>query len=221
MDGKKGSNEGKKNRKGPIPIKVIKRLPIYHRYLSSLLDREVESISSAKLGEKLDLTSSQIRQDLNYFGSFGQRGYGYNVKELYKEISKILGIDENRQMILIGAGNLGKAIANYSKFKQRGFIIKAIFENDLDLVGKKVNQIPVYNVKKLVDYLNQCDIEIGIIATPAEPAEELANVLKNNDIKGIWNFAPTTFDLGGDVVVENVHISESLFTLSCRMKELE
>ncbi len=219
MSGKSKNNNPKSNPKGPMPIKVIKRLPIYYRYLFDLMERRVERISSGKLGEKLDLTSSQIRQDLSYLGSFGQRGYGYNVYELHDEIGKILGINRNMQMVLIGGGNLGKAIANYPKFSQRGFLIKAIFDRDLDLIGEKINGVPIYNVNKLAAYLDNFEIDIGIIATPPEAAEEMAQILINNGIKGIWNFAPVTFDIRNDVLIENVHISESLFTLSCRIKE--
>lgn len=215
----KNENESEHKNKDSIPIKVIKRLPLYHRYLSNLIDREVERISSDKLGKKLGLTSSQIRQDLSCFGSFGQRGYGYNVQKLHKEIGKILGINRNMQMVLIGAGNLGKAIANYPNFSQRGFFIKAIFEQDQKLVGEKINGISVYKIDELAAYLDNFEIEVGIIATPPGPAEEIVKILIDNGIKGIWNFAPTTFDIKSDVVIENVHISESLFTLSCRIKE--
>ncbi|MFW6257106.1 MAG: redox-sensing transcriptional repressor Rex [Bacillota bacterium] len=215
--GDNGCNDREK--RGPIPIRVINRLPVYHRSLSNLLDRGVERISSARLGEKLGLTSSQIRQDFNCFGSFGRRGYGYNIQKLHDEIGKILGINEGMKMVLIGAGNLGKAIANYPKFSQRGFVIKAIFEKDSELVGNKINGIPVYDVEKLDVFLNKCDIDIGIIATPPGPAKQLAKVLIDKGVKGIWNFAPTTFDFNNNVVIENVHISESLFSLSCRIKE--
>ena len=214
-----GEKDNFKKEKDAIPVNVIKRLPLYHHYLSKLKSRKIERISSKKLAEKLDLSASQIRHDLNYFGKFGQSGYGYSVEKLYKEIEKIMGIDTVKHMVLIGAGNLGKALIQYSHFGKRGFYFDAVFDVDSELVGNEINNIPVLHIDRLEKYLKTNNIDIGVITTPEEAASNIAQKLVKGNVKGIWNFTPTTFDLKEEVIVENVHISESLFSLSCRMKE--
>ena len=176
---------------------VIKRLPRYYRYLGELLEHKVERISSNELSDRMQVTASQIRQDLNNFGGFGQQGYGYNVKYLYNEIGKILGLDKTYNMIIIGAGHLGQAIANYVKFEKRGFRIIGILTDD-----------------KLPSFLNTHDIDIATLTLPKSGAEEIAPLLVKGGVKAIWNFAHTDLDLPPDIVVENVHLSESLMQLS-------
>ena len=177
---------------------VISRLPRYYRYLGDLLEAGVERISSSDLSKKMHVTASQIRQDLNNFGGFGQQGYGYNVKYLYTEIGKILGLDRSHNFIIIGAGNLGQALANYASFERSGFILKSLFDVNPRLEGVTIRGIPVRMVDELEDFLKNNDIEI----------------LVDNGVKGIWNFAHTDLSLPKDVVVENVHLSDTLMKLS-------
>ena len=200
---------------------VISRLPRYYRYLGDLLEAGVERISSNDLSKKMQVTASQIRQDLNNFGGFGQQGYGYNVKYLYTEIGKILGLDKDHNFIIIGAGNLGQALANYASFERNGFILKSLFDENPRLEGVTIRGIPVRMLDELEGYLQENDIEIAALTLPKSKAEEVADVLVANGIKAIWNFAHTDLALNDDVVVENVHLSESLMQLSYRLARKE
>ncbi len=202
-----------------ISMAVIRRLPKYHRYLKDLLDREIYRISSKELSEIIGFTASQIRQDLNNFGGFGQQGYGYNVEELYSEIGKILGIHKEYNTIIIGAGNLGQAIANYSGFQRSGFKIKALFEANPRLIGLKIRELEILDVENMQEYIKENNINIAVICTPKERAQDVADILAKSGIKGIWNFAPLDLELPSEVVVENVHLTESLFTLSYLLNE--
>ena len=198
---------------------VIKRLPRYYRYLGELLESGVERISSNELSDRMQVTASQIRQDLNNFGGFGQQGYGYNVAYLYQEISKILGLDHENSMVIIGCGNFGQALANYQNFENRGFVTKAIFDVNPDKVGTQVRGIPVLHIDDLAEFLHHNDIKIAVLTIPKEAAVEIAKVLVDCGIKAIWNFAHLDLDVPSDVVVENVHLSESLMQLSYRIAE--
>lgn len=193
---------------------VISRLPRYYRYLGDLLEVGVERISSSDLSKKMHVTASQIRQDLNNFGGFGQQGYGYNVKYLYTEIGKILGLDRCHNFIIIGAGNLGQALANYASFERSGFILKSLFDVNPRLEGVTIRGIPVRMVDELKDFLKNNDIEIAALTLPKSKAIEVADILVDNGVKGIWNFAHTDLSLPKDVVVENVHLSDTLMKLS-------
>ena len=193
---------------------VISRLPRYYRYLGDLLEAGVERISSSDLSKKMHVTASQIRQDLNNFGGFGQQGYGYNVKYLYTEIGKILGLDRSHNFIIIGAGNLGQALANYASFERSGFILKSLFDVNPRLEGVTIRGIPVRMVDELEDFLKNNDIEIAALTLPKSKAIEVADILVDNGVKGIWNFAHTDLSLPKDVVVENVHLSDTLMKLS-------
>lgn len=193
---------------------VISRLPRYYRYLGDLLEAGVERISSSNLSKKMHVTASQIRQDLNNFGGFGQQGYGYNVKYLYTEIGKILGLDRCHNFIIIGAGNLGQALANYASFERSGFILKSLFDVNPRLEGVTIRGIPVRMVDELEDFLKNNDIEIAALTLPKSKAIEVADILVDNGVKGIWNFAHTDLSLPKDVVVENVHLSDTLMKLS-------
>ena len=193
---------------------VISRLPRYYRYLGDLLEAGVERISSSDLSKKMHVTASQIRQDLNNFGGFGQQGYGYNVKYLYTEIGKILGLDRSHNFIIIGAGNLGQAQANYAFFERSGFILKSLFDVNPRLEGVTIRGIPVRMVDELEDFLKNNDIEIAALTLPKSKAIEVADILVDNGVKGIWNFAHTDLSLPKDVVVENVHLSDTLMKLS-------
>ena len=202
-----------------ISSAVIKRLPRYHRYLGDLMAQGVERISSQELSVRMNVTASQIRQDLNNFGGFGQQGYGYNVAYLYQEIAKILGLDRENSMIIIGCGNFGRTLANYQNFENRGFVTKAIFDSNPDKVGNRVRGIPVLYIDELKNYLSKNDIKIAVLTVPREEAVKLAEVLVECGIKAIWNFAHVDLDVPADVVVENVHLSESLMQLSYRIAE--
>ncbi|MEJ8552699.1 redox-sensing transcriptional repressor Rex [Tepidibacter sp. Z1-5] len=202
-----------------ISMAVIRRLPKYYRYLRDLLDRDIYRISSKELSEIIGFTASQIRQDLNNFGGFGQQGYGYNVEELYNEIGKILGIDKGYNTVIVGAGNLGQAIANYSGFQNSGFKIKALFEANPRLIGLKIRNLEIFDIEDIEEYIKENDIQIAVICTPKESAQDIADILAKSGINGIWNFAPVDLDLPENLVVENVHLTESLYTLSYLLNE--
>ena len=200
---------------------VIKRLPRYYRYLGELMEEKVERISSNDLSKKMHVTASQIRQDLNNFGGFGQQGYGYNVEYLYTEIGKILGLDTIHPMIILGAGNLGQALANYGDFEKRGFRLVGIFDINPVLEGISVRGIEIRMINSLPEFIRENQVEIAILTLPKNKAKEMAKVLIDNGIKAIWNFAHTDLQVPDDVVVENVHLSESLMRLSYRVCSMQ
>lgn len=200
---------------------VIKRLPRYYRYLGELKEEGVKRISSGALSSMMRVTASQIRQDLNHFGGFGQQGYGYNVDYLHEEIGKILGLDRVHPMILVGAGNLGLALAGYRGFERRGFQLVGVFDANPKLKGKSVGPCVVQQVEELESFLEENEVEIGILAIPGEAAKAMGQRLAEGGIKAIWNFAHVDLDLPESVVVENVHLSESLMTLSYNLGEYQ
>lgn len=202
---------------------VIKRLPRYYRYLGELIEDGVERISSNELSERMSVTASQIRQDLNNFGGFGQQGYGYNVKYLYSEIAKILGLDKTHNMIIIGAGNLGQALANYTQFEKQGFRVIGIFDVNPVLKGVSVRGIEISMIDELPEFIRKYQVQIATLTLPKSKAVEMAKVLVNNGVKAIWNFAHTDLNLSvpSDVIVENVHLSESLMRLSYNLSRYE
>ena len=193
---------------------VIRRLPRYYRYLGELLENGVERISSNDLSKRMKVTASQIRQDLNNFGGFGQQGYGYNVKYLYTEIGKILGLEEDHKIIIIGAGNLGQALANYAAFEKRGFILTGIFDVNPRLEGVAIRGVPIRMMDELKSFVQKYDVEIAVLTIPKEKAIEVANMLVENGVRAIWNFAHTDLNMPDNIIVENVHLSESLMQLS-------
>ena len=181
---------------------VIGRLPRYFRYLGELKDEGVERISSQELSGLMTVTASQIRQDFNNFGGFGQQGYGYNVESLYREIGKILGLDKQHNFVIIGAGNLGRALGNYMNFERRGFIFKGMFDANPELVGKDVRGVKVM------------PMDIAVLTIPKTSAVEVADKLVANGIRAIWNFAHVDLNVPEGIQVENVHLSDSLMKLS-------
>lgn len=206
-----------KNSRG-ISEAVIRRMPVYHRYLKELIDSGVERVSSKELSGLTGFSASQIRQDLNNFGGFGQQGYGYNTKALKEQVDKILGIDKSYKSIVIGAGRLGQAIARYNGFRDSGFNVISLFdvkENIEDISGIKVR-----NMKDLEKYIRDEKVDVVIITVPKEFCQEVAKKVIDAGVKGIWNFAP--YDLKGPegVVVENIRLNDSLLTLSYFMKEI-
>lgn len=197
---------------------VIGRLPRYFRYLGELKDEGVERISSQELSQLMKVTASQIRQDFNNFGGFGQQGYGYNVEFLYNEIGKILGLDKTHNLIIIGAGNLGQALGNYMNFERRGFILKGIFDKNPDLWGKKVREIKVQTMEKVEEFVRENDIDIAVLTIPKTGAVAVAEILVANGIKAIWNFAHVDLNVPKGIQVENVHLSDSLMKLSYNLE---
>ncbi len=197
---------------------VIGRLPRYFRYLGELKDDGVERISSQELSELMKVTASQIRQDFNNFGGFGQQGYGYNVEFLYREIGKILGLDMTHNFIIIGAGNLGMALGNYLNFERRGFLFKGMFDKNPDLIGKEVRGVQVMPMEEMERFVRENDIDIAVLTIPKTSAVEVADRLVQNGIKAIWNFAHVDLNVPAGIQVENVHLSDSLMKLSYNIK---
>ena len=197
---------------------VINRLPRYYRYLGLLLDQGIERISSGELSRRMNVTASQIRQDLNLFGGFGQQGYGYNVSHLYEEIGKILGLDRSYSLIVIGAGKLGQAISSYFGFEKRGFKIEAMFDRDPDKYGGvSYRGTRIHPLSDLQEYLHDHVIDIAVLAIPADPARTITPILVDGGVRGIWNFAHTDLEVPDNVVVQSVHLSESLMQLSYKI----
>ncbi|MBR2185953.1 MAG: redox-sensing transcriptional repressor Rex [Lachnospiraceae bacterium] len=199
---------------------VIKRLPRYFRYLGELKDAGVEKISSQELSQIMHVTASQIRQDLNNFGGFGQQGYGYNVKHLYDEIGRILGLDREHNLIIIGGGNLGSALAGYGNFANRGFIMKGVFDVSPSLAGQYIRNIPILPMSALPEFIEKNNIDIAVIAIPKTQAVAVADTLVKCGIKAIWNFSHVDLEVPDDVVVESVHLSESLMRLSYNLSRV-
>ncbi|MCX7842232.1 MAG: redox-sensing transcriptional repressor Rex [Clostridia bacterium] len=202
-----------------VSLAVVKRLPRYYRYLSDLLKVDITRISSKELSMRMGITASQIRQDLNCFGGFGQQGYGYNVEYLYKEIGSILGLNNNYQAVIIGAGNMGQALANYENFEKRGFKIAGIFDVDPELIGTRIKGIEVTHMDKLEEFMQKTKIDIGILCVPYEQTPAVAERLARLGIKGLWNFSPMDLKLPYDVIIENVHLSDSLMVLGYKLNE--
>lgn len=204
-----------------ISVAVIKRLPKYYRYLELIGDKGIIRVSSQELSKITGLTASQIRQDLNHFGAFGQQGYGYNVEELKIELEKIMGVDKPYNVVIIGFGNIGSALLNYSGFKKKGFKVVGIFDNSPEIIGNKANDVVIKDVSELEEVVTREKVDIAILAIPAIPAQEITDKLVACGIKGIWNFAPIDLKLPRSVVLENVHLDGSLLTLTYYMNSLK
>ncbi len=200
---------------------VISRLPRYFRYLGELKDDGIERISSQELSDIMKVTASQIRQDFNNFGGFGQQGYGYKVEYLYEEIGKILGLDKKHNLIIIGAGNLGQALANYMNFERRGFLFKGMFDNNPSLYGKKIREMEVKPMEELSDFVKDNNIDIAVLTIPKTSAVAVAEQLVMDGIKGIWNFAHVDLNVPKNIQVENVHLSDSLMKLTYNINRYE
>ena len=179
----------------------------------------MDKISSNEFSHLTGYTASQIRQDLNNFGGFGQQGYGYSVEGLYNEISAILGLDKEYKLVVVGAGRLGQAIVNYTYYYKSGFVVKGIFEIDKDIIGKNINGVEVMDYDNIVEYVENEKIDIGVICTTRDAAQEVADKLSFAGVRGLWNFAPVDIETPAHVAVENVHISESLHSLVYHMNK--
>ncbi len=205
--------------KTPVPPAVIKRLPRYHRYLGELLREGKYRISSAELSALMEVTASQIRQDLNCFGGFGQQGYGYNVKYLYGKISELLGVTEGFSAVIVGAGNLGRALAATHMFERRGVERLALFDVDEKIIGTRVYGLPVLPVSSLAEFCEKEKVDIGVLTVPKEAAYEVAETMARAGVKGFWNFANMELKLTTPgVIVENIHLGDSLMTLCYEIK---
>ena len=207
--------------KSRVSDAVVRRLPMYYRHLRELEAAGVVRISSQELGEKMNLTASQIRQDINCFGGFGQQGYGYHVANLKEHIAEILGLRQQYHVIIVGAGNIGRAVANYPRFSKEGFNIQAIFDVSAALVGIDVHGILVQPMEKLHSWLEAHEVDIAVLSVPKGFAQDIADVLVEGGVRAIWNFAPVDLMLPDDVAINNVHLSDSLHILSYRMNEKE
>lgn len=196
---------------------VVKRLPRYHRYLENLSNEGVERISSSDLSKRMNVTASQIRQDLNNFGGFGQQGYGYNVKYLLKEIGKILGLQDHHNIVIVGAGNLGQALANYQGFDHEEFEIDALFDVNPRLKGVSINGVPILMMDELPEFVKEKEIEIAVLAVPRDQAVSVAKVLVDNGVKALWNFTYTDLHVPEHIITENVHLTDSLLQVTYKL----
>ncbi len=199
-----------------VPEVVVKRLPRYYRYLDDLLKNKVYRISSAELSRKMNVTASQIRQDFNYFGGFGQQGYGYSVQMLHSEIAEILGLNKGIKTILVGAGNLGKALANHAKFERRGFHMIGAFDVSPEIVGKKIKDITIMDYSEMEAFVKEHNPDIAILTVSQKNVKDVAKHLEDIGIKAVWNFSYTEFE-SHKMIVENVHLSDSIMMLSYKL----
>lgn len=197
-----------------ISLSVVRRLPRYYRYLGELLENGVNRISSKELSARMRVTASQIRQDLNNFGCFGQQGYGYNVEFLYEAIKCLLGLNKQYNIIIIGGGNIGQSLVKYKNFERRGFIFRAVFDKNPDLIGKTLGGALVHDISTLADYIDSNTVDIAALTLPKESALEIAHIIIDHGVKGIWNFSHMELPTTNDVRIENVHLTDSLMTLT-------
>lgn len=200
-----------------ISSAVIRRLPRYYRYLAGMLKMDITRISSKELSARMGITASQIRQDLNCFGGFGQQGYGYNVEYLYNEIGNILGVNNGYKTIIIGAGNMGQALANYGNFEKRGYNLVGIFDVNPKLMGKKIRNIEIMHLDTIEEFVKNTKVDIAIITVPYEHTPDVADRVARLGIRGLWNFSPMDLKLPYDIIIENVHLSDSLAVLGYKL----
>ncbi len=205
--------------KKKVSFAVIRRLPRYYRYLSDLLQMDITRISSKELSARMGITASQIRQDLNCFGGFGQQGYGYNVESLYKEISNILGLNNDFASIIIGAGHMGQALANYQNFEKRGYRLIGIFDVSPEMVGTEIKGIKIMHMDELEEFVKNNKVDVAMLSVPYEHTRAVADKVASLGIKGLWNFSPMDLKIPYDVVIENVHLSDSLMVLGYKLSE--
>ena len=202
------------DKQNKISSAVIRRLPKYYRYLGELNKAGVNKTSSRELSEMTGFSASQIRQDLNNFGGFGQQGFGYDVGNLHNEIGKILGLDKKYKIIIVGAGNIGQAIANYTGFYEADYEVVALFDKNPKLVGLSIRNALIMDSDSIEEFLEKEDIDIAVICTPKSVSQQVAEQLVRCGVKAIWNFAPKDLKMPEEVYVENVHLNESLFSLT-------
>ncbi len=205
--------------KGTVPSAVIKRLPRYHRCLGELLKEGRLRISSGELSKIMEVTASQIRQDLNCFGGFGQQGYGYNIKYLYQKISELLGAEEGYTAVIVGAGNLGRALAATHMFERRGVTRVGLFDINPEIIGTEIYGLPVYSIDELTDFCLKHSVDIGVLTVPKEAAFDVAMKMADAGVSAFWNFSNMELKLPDPgIIVENVHLGDSLMTLCYEIK---
>jgi redox-sensing transcriptional repressor len=207
------------NLKKKVSLAVVRRLPRYYRYLSDLLKMDVTRISSKELSTRMGITASQIRQDLNCFGGFGQQGYGYNVEYLYNEIGNILGLSNKFQAIIVGAGRMGKALANYENFERRGFKLVGVFDVSPSLVGTDIKGMKIMHLDELEEFIKDNKVDVAMITVPYDQTPIVADRVARLGVKGLWNFSPMDLKLPYDIIIENVHLSDSLMVLGYKLNE--
>ncbi len=204
-------------KRNKVPRAVVSRLPAYYRYLVNLEKAGLVRISSQQLGERMGLTASQIRQDINCFGGFGQQGYGYNVAELRGRIGAILGLTHKYRCIVVGAGNIGLAVSGYAAFRQIGFVVEALFDVRPQALGYTKGGLPVLSVEQLPQYLTENPIDVGVLAVPEGAAQPMCDLLVKGGVKAIWNFAPVDLSVPEGVTLNSVHLQDTLLVLSYYM----
>ncbi|MEF9894835.1 MAG: redox-sensing transcriptional repressor Rex, partial [Clostridia bacterium] len=197
-----------------VPRAVVSRLPAYYRYLGNLEKAGLVRISSQQLGERMGLTASQIRQDINCFGGFGQQGYGYNVTELKNQIGQILGLTRDYRCIVVGAGNIGQAVSGYKAFREMGFAVEALFDVRPEALGATKGGLPILSLDRLDAYLADNKVDIGVLAVPETVAQSMCDRLVNAGVGAIWNFAPVDLAVPEQVTLQSVHLSDALLVLS-------
>lgn len=198
---------------------VIRRLPKYYRYLGAAYDKGIKKTSSKKLSEIMNITASQIRQDLNNFGSFGLQGYGYDTELLYNEIGRILGLDKKHKIAVVGCGNIGQALLNYKAFRARGFVFDCAFEKNANLIGTTINDVLVRDVNDLESYLSENEIDIVALTISRDGLDNVIEIINNSNVSGVWNFINMDITFKKGIEVENVHLMDSLMTLSYKIDE--
>ena len=216
MQKKSNATSSEKNRQPHVSQSVINRLPRYFRYLRILMREGKTRISSGELSARMNITASQIRQDLNCFGGFGQQGYGYNINYLYAKICELLGVGAGLRAVIIGAGNLGRAIVRSSMFEKRGVDIVGMFDVNPVLVGQTIDNVPVYHISELERFCNENCVDLAVLTLPKEYACDVAAKLMSLGVNGFWNFTGQELDLNG-AIVENVHLGDSLMTLCYKL----
>lgn len=206
--------------KTDVPVAVVRRLPRYHRILGELIRKGKMRTNSAELSALMGTTASQIRQDFNYFGGYGQQGYGYNVRYLHEKIGDLLGVNEGFGAVILGAGHLGCALVNSHMFERRGVARLAMFDVDPRLIGTEINGVPVLDVRELPDYCRTHRVAIGVLTTPKTEAEGVARTIAEAGVGGIWNFSNMELSLPDypDVIIENIHLGDSLMQLCFALK---
>lgn len=200
-----------------IPEATVSRLSVYSRYLAQIDDKGIVTISSGDIAQGVGVSPAQVRKDLAYFGEFGTRGVGYNVKDLHYHILKILGLNKKWKVVIVGAGNLGSALSIYGGFRERGFEIVGIFDNDPQKIGFKVGNLEIKSIEKMPEIIKENNVKIGVITVPGEHAQDVANTLIDNGITALLNFAPKVLNTPDDVIVRTVDLSVNLEILTFNM----
>jgi len=206
------------NQQPQVSAAVIRRLPRYYRYLRELIQNGKSRISSAELSQMMQVTASQIRQDLNCFGGFGQQGYGYNVNYLFTKISELLGVGEGYRGIIVGAGNLGRALVRNRMFERRGVDIIAMFDVDCTLIGKEYGGATIRHISEITDFCNENLVDIAVLTLPKNKADEMVKMLESTGIRGFWNFTGKEIKTSKESVCEDVYLGDSLMTLCYELR---